>query len=113
MKQLSMPVSIALQDSCRPNCRQQQLRQFTFFRHGARHFASGRPRRQHHPCYGRRRTEEYETEDEYEETYEQAVVPDEPISPPQRSFPKFVAIPGIMLLAFTMFRIVKQIQGRG
>ena len=113
MKQLSMRASIAVSD-CRQSSRRQQLTEkSTFFRHGARRFASGRPRQQHQLCYGRRHTEEYETEDEYEESYEQAVASDEPISPPQRSFPIFVAIPGIMLLAFTLFRIVKQIQGRG
>ena len=115
MKQLSMHVNLGSSDCCRPSCRLQVSRQPTL-RHGARRFASGRPRQQHQPCYGRRRTEEYEDEyeDEYEESYEQAVAPDEPISPPpQRSFPVFVAIPGIMLLAFTLFRIVKKIQGRG
>lgn len=113
MKQLSMRVSNAVSDCCRPSCRQLLLKQSTLFRHGARRIASGRLRQQHQPCYGRSHAEEYETEDEYEESYEQAVAPDETISPPQRSFPIFVAIPGIMLLAFTLFRIVKQIQGRG
>ena len=108
-----MHVSIVVSDCCRPSFRQQLSKQPTLIRHGARGFVSGRPRQRHPPCYSRRHTEEYETEDEYEESYQQAVAPDEPISPPQRSFPIFVAIPGIMLLAFTLFRIVKQIQSRG
>lgn len=116
LEQLSVRLSPRVSECCRPHCRKPLSRQPTLFQHGARRFASGRPRQQNQTCYGRRRAEEYEEydEDQYEEAYEQAVAPDEPISPPpQRSFPVFVAIPGIMLLAFTLFRIVKKIQGRG
>lgn len=113
-EQLSVRLNVRVSECCRPHCWKPLSRQSTIFQHGARGFASGRRQQHNQTCYGRRRAEEYEDEKLYEDTYEQAVAPDEPISPPpQRSFPVFVAIPGIMLLAFTLFRIVKKIQGRG
>ena len=72
-------------------------------------------RTRHQRCYGRRRAQDYD--DDYEEEYEQNVyqglTPAEAIDPPRRPFPVIVAIPAVLLVAFTLFRIFKKIQGMG
>lgn len=112
MKHLSTHSVVATSCSGRSFHRQQQQLRPPTVRHGASRRSIGQARLQHQTCYGRRRAQDYD-EEEYEESYEQGVVPDEPPSPPQRSFPVLLAIPGALLLAFAVFRIFKKIQGRG
>lgn len=111
MKHLSTHSVVATSCSGRSFHRQQQQLRPPTVRHGASRRSIGQARLQHQTCYGRRRAQDYD-EEEYEESYEQGV-PDEPPSPPQRSFPVLLAIPGALLLAFAVFRIFKKIQGRG
>ena len=78
-------------------------------RYGARR-CSGQ-RLQPQTLYGRRRSQEYEQD--YEQEYEQSVAPDPAPVVRERSVPMYLAIPGALLLLFTLFRIFKKIQGRG